>query len=107
MHDNNIKSIIFRHNLLNAVRSATRKVFNVAALTVKVRKQNNLFLIELAQLFGHNHIIMRIGIFQLYNVMIPPKIVGYLPIQRSRSKTPPVHLLALHHQFIRFGNASI
>jgi len=80
MHDNNIKSIIFRHNLLNAVRSATRKVFNVAALTVKVRKQNNLFLIELAQLFGHNHIIMRIGIFQLYNVMIPPKIVGYLPI---------------------------
>lgn len=46
--------------MLDVVGSSACEIFYVGALTVEIRKDDDFFLVELAEIFRNDHVIMRV-----------------------------------------------
>lgn len=72
--------IILGHDLLDTVCGCTDKVLDLGALTVKVGEYDYLLLLELSEVFGNNHVGVRVGVVQLHHVLVLSKVVGYFAL---------------------------
>lgn len=100
-------SIGLRSDLPDVVGSSTCEVLYIGTLTVKIRENDDFFLVELAEILGDSHVAMRVQIVEFDDEVVPSKVVGYLPFEGSTGEPPPEDLLALHHGLIWFGNPPI
>lgn len=86
--------------LLALVASPAREVLHALALEIKVREQDNLFLLELAQLLWYHHVGVSVVFSKLNNKYVVPEPVGHCGLQAGAGEGLPVLLLPLHHGLV-------
>lgn len=93
--------------MLDIIRGSTNKIINLSTLTIKVRKNNDFFLIELSEFLGYHHIRMRIVSIKLYYILISSEITCDSSLQRRACKSSPVHSFSSVYGFVRFIDSSV
>ena len=83
--------------MLDVVGSSACEIFYVGALTVEIRKDDDFFLVELAEIFRNDHVIMRVIVVQFHDVVVPSKIVGDLSLKGSAGEASPENFAAFDH----------
>jgi len=104
---NKIISIKFWSELFDVVGCSTGEIFNVSAFKVEIWEYDNFLFIELTEIFRYYHVVMRICVFKLYDIVVSAEVVRYFALERGTCKSSPKKFLSLDHSFIRFGYSTV
>ena len=89
------------------VASPALEVLHLLALEVEVGEQDDLLFVELAELFGDDHVGMGVLVVQLDDVVVLPEPRGDLDLQTGAREALPVHLPPPAHQLVRLRDRPV
>jgi len=93
--------------LFYIVRSPTCEVFYIGAFAVEIGEYYDFLFVVLTQILRYDHVIVRIGIVQLYYVVISSEIVGYFTLERCAGEPSPKYFFSLDHGLVRFADTPV
>jgi hypothetical protein len=93
--------------LLNVVGRSRGEVFHVGALAVEVGENYDFFLVVLAEILGNDHVVMRVVLVQLHDIVVPSEVVCDLALEGRAREASPEHLLPLYHRLIRLVDTPV